>query len=402
MRHAALVAAIAALPPLPLLAQQLTKEQRLAVADEGRWTSQEVGVGVWLRQRRFDELFGGPQCVTALRVRPAAPRLRFDVEAPGKLTRTSRMAADKGALCAINGGFFAPDASPVGLLRLDDQLVSPATEGQGCIGVDDGKSLRLELRAAGDWPQMREALGVGVFVLDHGRIVDHGKRQRSIRHPRTAIGRDQDGGLLLVTVDGRTKEARGMSYEELGELFLALGCRDAVNLDGGGSSTLWVASQGVCNHPCDNKKFDHDGERAVANALLLFAPAVVVVDDDAADLIGEGIEQIATGRGIHGQDCAWFPGGSRGSATFAADLPLPGKWRAFVWSPSVADASPLVRVGVGVLGAAPQLKPANLGPERWTLVGEFITKEPGAGFVTITGRSDKPFVADAVKFVQVD
>ena len=381
-------------------AQSLDAAARRALAAPANWNEHEIGDGVLLLQRSFDDLFGGPQCVTMLRVEPRARKLRFDVEAPGKLVPTSAMGKKLGALAAINGGFFAPDASPVGLLRIDDKLESPANEGQGCIGLEDGRDLRLELRPAGDWPQMREALGVGVFVLDHGRVVDHGERQRAIRHPRTAIGRRKDGTLLLLCVDGRTAQARGMSYEELGGLFLALDCRDAVNLDGGGSSTLWVASRGVCNHPCDNKKFDHEGERAVANALLLFAPAIVVVDDDAADLVGEGIEQTTVGRGIHGPDCALVPGD--GSATFAAELPFAGRWRALAWSPAVAGTSGLVRLGFGTVGTAAKLKAANLNPEKWTPLGEFTLEEPGTGFVTITGRDNKPFVADAVKFVQLD
>jgi exopolysaccharide biosynthesis protein len=51
---------------------------------------------------------------------------------------------------------------------------------------------------------------------------------------------------------------------------LALGCEYALNLDGGGSSTAWVAGKGIVNYPSDNKKWDHQGERSVATALLFF------------------------------------------------------------------------------------------------------------------------------------
>jgi exopolysaccharide biosynthesis protein len=47
-----------------------------------------------------------------------------------------------------------------------------------------------------------------------------------------------------------------------------LGCRDALNLDGGGSSTM-VFDGNIVNHPSDNKKFDHQGERVVANAIVV-------------------------------------------------------------------------------------------------------------------------------------
>jgi exopolysaccharide biosynthesis protein len=51
-----------------------------------------------------------------------------------------------------------------------------------------------------------------------------------------------------------------------------LSCVDALNLDGGGSSTMVIRGQpnnGVVNYPSDNKKFDHEGEREVANALVV-------------------------------------------------------------------------------------------------------------------------------------
>ena len=48
-----------------------------------------------------------------------------------------------------------------------------------------------------------------------------------------------------------------------------LGLVDALNLDGGGSSTLWTARKGVLNHPYDNHRFDHAGERAVPNCIVV-------------------------------------------------------------------------------------------------------------------------------------
>jgi exopolysaccharide biosynthesis protein len=92
------------------------------------------------------------------------------------------------------------------------------------------------------------------------------------RHPRTAVGiADRGRRLLLVTVDGRQKPySDGMTVRELANLMLALGARDALNLDGGGSTTFVYAdpdSAGalrVANHPSDAA-----GERPVGNALAL-------------------------------------------------------------------------------------------------------------------------------------
>jgi exopolysaccharide biosynthesis protein len=66
-----------------------------------------------------------------------------------------------------------------------------------------------------------------------------------------------------------------MSIPELQHLLKWLGCRDAINLDGGGSTTMYVKGQpeeGVVNFPSDNKKWDHEGQREVANAIVITEP----------------------------------------------------------------------------------------------------------------------------------
>lgn len=84
------------------------------------------------------------------------------------------------------------------------------------------------------------------------------------RHPRTAAGTRRDGTVVLVTVDGRQpKTSVGMTVEELAGLMLELGCADAINLDGGGSTTMVVRGR-VVNAPSDAA-----GERPVGDALLV-------------------------------------------------------------------------------------------------------------------------------------
>ena len=84
------------------------------------------------------------------------------------------------------------------------------------------------------------------------------------RHPRSAIGWNREH-YFLVTVDGRQKESVGMTLEELGEHLAAIGCSEAMNLDGGGSATLWADGR-IRNHPSDGS------ERPIANALVIVRP----------------------------------------------------------------------------------------------------------------------------------
>jgi hypothetical protein len=84
------------------------------------------------------------------------------------------------------------------------------------------------------------------------------------RHPRSAVGWNREH-YFLVTVDGRQKESVGMTLEELGKHLAAIGCSEAMNLDGGGSATLWADGR-IRNHPSDGS------ERPIANALVIVRP----------------------------------------------------------------------------------------------------------------------------------
>lgn len=83
------------------------------------------------------------------------------------------------------------------------------------------------------------------------------------RHPRTAVAKLKDGKFLMITVDGRTESSGGIGLQDLAEYLLSLGATDAMNLDGGGSTTMFVDGK-VVNHPSDK-----EGERKVGDAILV-------------------------------------------------------------------------------------------------------------------------------------
>lgn len=91
-------------------------------------------------------------------------------------------------------------------------------------------------------------------------------------HPRTAVGFSADGTrMFLLTVDGRQAASRGVTLDELADMMVELGAYNALNLDGGGSSTLVVREPGseqleIANSPSDG------GERPVPNGLAILAP----------------------------------------------------------------------------------------------------------------------------------
>ncbi len=83
------------------------------------------------------------------------------------------------------------------------------------------------------------------------------------RHPRTAVAKLKDGKFLMITVDGRSESSGGIGLQDLAEYLLILGATDAMNLDGGGSTTMFLDGK-VVNHPSDK-----EGERKVSNAILV-------------------------------------------------------------------------------------------------------------------------------------
>ncbi|HQX54771.1 MAG TPA: phosphodiester glycosidase family protein [Pyrinomonadaceae bacterium] len=83
------------------------------------------------------------------------------------------------------------------------------------------------------------------------------------RHPRTAVAKLKDGKFLMITVDGRSETSGGIGLQDLAEYLLSLGAVDAMNLDGGGSTTMFVDGKVV------NKPSDKEGERKVSDAILV-------------------------------------------------------------------------------------------------------------------------------------
>ena len=123
-----------------------------------------------------------------------------------------------------------------------------------------GMEIALSLSTSPDLVDVTLALGGGPVLLDGGTSPQWSPPLP--RHPRTAIGWNEEH-LFLVVVDGRQEGlSAGMTYPELSSLMRRLGCTHAMNLDGGGSSTLWLDGH-IMNAPSDGH------ERRVANSLIV-------------------------------------------------------------------------------------------------------------------------------------
>lgn len=267
-----------------------------------RWNTVRLKKGISLKQYHFTDhsLFGSNQSVSIVEIdlprknRHSGKTPRIDIVAREKLTPVGVIAREEKALVAINGSFFALNKpyNSVDYLRVDGRELAPneykdgtqrLRHQLGAIAVQNGRLSILKADTSAVWETTVEAedlLTSGPLLRIHGQ--DEPLRNDSFyiqRHPRTAVGITEEGKIWLITIDGRNAQAQGMSLEELQKMFRWLGASDLLNLDGGGSTTLYIRpdlggkkvshEEGIVNYPTDNHKFDHRGVRSVANAVIV-------------------------------------------------------------------------------------------------------------------------------------
>lgn len=119
---------------------------------------------------------------------------------------------------------------------------------------------------------------VGNYTMEQLESFDYEdyRRHQGVRHPRTVVAVTEDKDLLLVTIDGRwAGKAEGMSAKEV-TLFLKkhFNPQYALNMDGGGATTMYVKGKGaaktdVVNYPTDNGVFNHYGQRRVTTHIIV-------------------------------------------------------------------------------------------------------------------------------------
>lgn len=128
------------------------------------------------------------------------------------------------------------------------------------------KKMDLEIKTTPEWENVNHIISGGPYLVKNEQIfVDLSEQKLGAiggRNPRTAIGYTKDGNLVLVAVDGREGSSIGMTLRELASFMKEIGCVNAMNLDGGGSTVMYVKGQ-IVNRP-QNK-----GGIAISNALTV-------------------------------------------------------------------------------------------------------------------------------------
>ncbi len=249
------------------------------------WKTEQLSKGLVWKNVHTDQLFDSRQHINVLEINTKKHRLGL-VYSADSLIRTSEMARTSHAVAAVNAGFFdTKNGGSVTFLKVNGKVINTTRPKlveeksellRGALVFGPGRKVRIEAAWADSVyfsKKYRTVLLTGPMLIENGQAVALADRPfDQNRHPRSCACITEDSNLLLLTVDGRTDQSQGMSLPELTTLLRSLGCRNAVNLDGGGSTTMWIAGKpenGIVNMPCDNKLFDAMGERRVANAVVV-------------------------------------------------------------------------------------------------------------------------------------
>lgn len=272
------------------------------------WETKKVARGIHLKHYWFNHsLFGSNQNINILEVKMNRKN-KVDVEADPKVLKpTSEFGIEHDATAAVNGTFFdMKNGGSEDYIRLDGKTLNETRLGKNnkralhqksALVVENGRLWIKQWDGTEDWEA--KLPGEDVMVTGPLLLSNHQPYQldtaafNTARHPRSAVA-IKGKKLLLITIDGRNERAAGMSLFELAGFLKWLGADDGINLYGGGSTTLWVYGApdgGVINHPSDNKammksadykpgtdldnlaaddkKWDHGGQRPVANVILI-------------------------------------------------------------------------------------------------------------------------------------
>lgn len=276
--------------PFPLTAQRDYTADSIAFVNAD-WHTDTLD-GFFFKHHHFmhRQVFNSNQCFSIIEI-PSGSTSYLTFAADSQLTTVASFADRHQALAAINGSYFDMRTGvPVCYLRIGGvELGMNAPSMRDSVNRKYYQYATIKLNGnrrprflVPDSNRMAERalpdsniMTAGPMLIRRGIDVPQ-RLDRSFvyrRHNRTAMGLKPDGTVVMLVVDGRhPREAEGLSIPELTRVMHWLGCCDAVNLDGGGSTTMYVkgrGNEGIVNHPSDNGHFDSAGGRRVANAIIV-------------------------------------------------------------------------------------------------------------------------------------
>jgi exopolysaccharide biosynthesis protein len=234
-----------------------------------KWHKQRIAPKTTLITHHFDQknFFLANQNISYVEVKNKGNSPRFEFGAsPKELKTTPTFGTENNAVLAINGTFFdVKNGGSVDFIKVNGQVInstrleknnSRARHQKAAIVIENGKLTIKKWDNTSNWEEnlteKNVMLSGPLLIFNHiDEALDTAAFNR-LRHPRSAIGIKPNGKIILLTVDGRQENSAGVSLFELTKVMRWLGC-----------------TNGIVNYPSDNKKWDHEGARKVANVILL-------------------------------------------------------------------------------------------------------------------------------------
>lgn len=163
----------------------------------------------------------------------------------------------------VGDKILAASANPLSIPENGYVIVGPKSKLSKLFGA---KKVKIEIKTTPEWENVEHIISGGPYLVKNGEVfVDMtAQKLQSIggRNPRTAIGYTKDNDLIMIAADGREGSSIGLTLVELANLMKSLGCINAINLDGGGSTVMYVNGQ-IVNKP------QQYGGIALSNALVI-------------------------------------------------------------------------------------------------------------------------------------
>jgi len=390
-----------------IVAALLSFAAQSATAGQDVWTDTTLGEGVLWRQKTYTSLYGGKQTVNVLEVDLQNPNVTIRAIQPGSgCATTSSQGSGAKALAAVNGGFFDGSCNSLSMVKTDGSVTAtnpgykPA---RATLGINSATRTAYVdwIASTNSWSAVDQAMGGGPNLVSSGASdvtlsEEEFDSSYASKNPRTAAGVTSAGKVLLVTVDGRTSAGVGMTLSELASYMIALGCNEAMNLDGGGSTTMWTSADGVVNTPSDGS------QRSVVGAICVYADGEIV-DNGAAGYAEVGTWTSSANSGYYGTNSRWNSTGTGAdTATWTPTLEEPGQYDVYAWWVAGSNRATNAVYNINAYGATGNI-PANqtLSGGKWNLLGNYAFAEGTAGSVVLTDNAEasKVVSADAVRFV---
>ena len=295
----------------------ITSKSNKDILDAAVWDVVQIREGLTLKTCSFDTLYGVPQYLSMLEIDPRYYKFEF-VDHDG-MKQTTTMATALNEVAALNGTFYdMSKGNSVAYLQIRGLLLDTSRHDDVYPQINGALKIKKGEIQIVDWSPVIEAdvrakiekeakVKYGTLTNYNGkqtpRFVVKSKKQKDIsymaaqpmlikngqavlpladmpgfnvkKHNRSIVFTKGKKVYFLV-IDGRAKgKAEGMSIAEMCDLLLYLGAEQALNLDGGGSSTLYISEpykgSNIVNYPSDNRKFDHQGERHISNHIGVYA-----------------------------------------------------------------------------------------------------------------------------------